>query len=180
VTDEPLALLGALADEVRLRAFAAVLLGAATSAEVAAAASLRERDAVEALVRLEGAGLVRREAATWRAQPARLRVAVAAATPERPTIDHGAGDPNEAAVLRTFLPEGRIVQIPAHESKRRVVLDHVCRVFEPGRRYPEREVNTLLRAFTDDHVTIRRYLVDYGYLARDGGEYWRIGGSVDV
>jgi hypothetical protein len=41
-------------------------------------------------------------------------------------------------------------------------------------------VNTLLRAFTDDHVTIRRYLVDYGFLAREAGEYWRIGGTVDL
>jgi hypothetical protein len=61
---------------------------------------------------------------------------VAAATPDRTYVDHGAGDPSEAAVLRTFLPEGRIVQIPAQETKRLVVLDHVCRVFEPGRRYP--------------------------------------------
>ena len=180
VSDDILALLGALADEHRLRAFAAVLLGTHDTQGIARAAGLREREAVAALVRLESAGLVSRAEGTWTARPQRLREAVAAATPDRTQVDHGAGDPGVATVLRTFLPEGRIVQIPAQESKRLVVLDHVCRVFEPGRRYPEREVDALLRAFTDDYVTVRRYLVDYGFLAREAGEYWRIGGTVEI
>jgi hypothetical protein len=53
-------------------------------------------------------------------------------------------------------------------------------VFEIGVRYPEREVDALLRAFHDDYAALRRYLVDEGFLARDHAEYWRSGGSVDV
>ncbi|MCA1823849.1 MAG: DUF2087 domain-containing protein, partial [Frankia sp.] len=69
---------------------------------------------------------------------------------------------------------------PARQAKRRVVLDHIARVFEPGVRYPEREVNAILRAFHPDYAALRRYLVDEYFLARADGEYWRIGGTVVI
>jgi len=53
-------------------------------------------------------------------------------------------------------------------------------VFEPGVKYPERDVNAILRAWHDDHAALRRYLVDEGLLDREGGQYWRSGGYVDV
>lgn len=82
-------------------------------------------------------------------------------------------------MLRTFLDaDGRIVALPAKRSKRLVLLDHVARAFEIGVRYPERDVDAVLRAFYDDHASLRRYLVDEGFLTRDHGIYWRSGGSV--
>ena len=82
-------------------------------------------------------------------------------------------------VLRTFLGEdGRIVSLPAKHSKRLVLLDHVARAFEIGVRYPERDVDAILRAFHDDHAALRRYLVDEGFLSRDHNVYWRTGGTV--
>jgi hypothetical protein len=90
----------------------------------------------------------------------------------------GRNDPK--VVLQRFMPDGRLLQMPAKRSRRLVVLDHVARTFEPGRRYPERDVNVILRAFYDDYAALRRYLVDEGFLARAGGEYWRTGGTVEV
>lgn len=82
-------------------------------------------------------------------------------------------------VLRAFLDaDGRIVRMPAKYRKRLVLLDHVARVFEPGVRYPEQQVNTLLRAFSDDVAMLRRYLVDEQFMARENGMYWRTGGTV--
>ncbi len=82
-------------------------------------------------------------------------------------------------VLRAFLDDdGRLVSVPVKHRKRLVVLDHVARVFTPGERYPEREVNVLLRAFNDDYAMLRRYLVDHGFLTRENGVYWRSGGTV--
>ena len=52
--------------------------------------------------------------------------------------------------------------------------------FEPGMRYPEREVNQILRRFHPDYAALRRYLVDEGLLSRGEGEYWRSGGPVEV
>jgi hypothetical protein len=84
-------------------------------------------------------------------------------------------------VLRAFLDEdGRLTALPAKRGKRLVVLDLVARVFEPGVRYPETEVNALLRAFHDDVAALRRYLVDEGFLDRHAGVYWRTGGTVEL
>jgi hypothetical protein len=86
----------------------------------------------------------------------------------------------EARVLATFVKDGRIVTMPAKRAKRLVVLDHVSQAFEPGRTYPEAEVNERLRAFHDDVAALRRYLVDEGFLSREAGTYWRTGGTVPV
>lgn len=88
--------------------------------------------------------------------------------------------PDRDVVLSRFMPGGWIDQMPAKRSRRLVVLDHVARAFEPGRRYPEAEVNVVLRAFFADYAALRRYLVDEGFLAREGGEYWRTGGTVEL
>lgn len=83
------------------------------------------------------------------------------------------------AVLRLFLADdGTLRTIPARHAKRLVVLDHLARVFEIGVRYPESEVNALLRAFHPDVAALRRYLVDDGFLTRAVGVYWRSGGTV--
>ncbi|MFJ8962066.1 DUF2087 domain-containing protein [Lentzea sp. NPDC102401] len=45
----------------------------------------------------------------------------------------------------------------------------------PRTYYEEKEINERLKAWCDggelDHVTIRRYLVDFGLLERGGGMY---------
>ncbi len=175
---DPRAVLGHLADETRLRTFAAVVLGARDTGEIAARAELSERDVLKALTRLSSAGLVERNLGGWVARPHVMAESVAAASERVEPMDHGVDDPAEAAVLRTFMPEGRLTQIPTTRSKRLVILDHVCRVFEPGERYSEREVVALLRVFHDDHAALRRYLVDEGFLSRGGGVYWRSGETV--
>ena len=75
------------------------------------------------------------------------------------------------------MPNGRLEQMPAKRSRRLVVLDQVARTFEPGYRYPEREVNDVLRTFWPDYAALRRYLVDEGFLDRADGVYWRAGGT---
>jgi hypothetical protein len=86
--------------------------------------------------------------------------------------------------LRPFIRDGRLIRLPAKRSRRLAVLDYLAQSFEPGRRFPEREVDVVLRALCEggevDHVTVRRYLVDEGMLSRDHGMYWRSGGWVDV
>lgn len=90
------------------------------------------------------------------------------------------GDPGTDAVLRRFLVDGRLVTIPAARAKRLKVLQHIVVAFEPGVRYPEREVNAVLRAWHSDYATLRRHLVDEDLLAREAGVYWRAGGPVAI
>jgi hypothetical protein len=171
----PEVLVGLLAEPVRMRVFAAVVLGASTPTEVAEQTNLTAREVVEALRRLSHGGLV---SGTGTALAARLEIfkesaRERAAQPVAQPLDE---DRVKAAVLRTFLVDGRLVSIPAAKGKRRIVLEHIAAAFEPGVRYPEREVNAILRAWHADHAALRRYLVDEELLNRDAGVYWRIGG----
>jgi hypothetical protein len=165
------AIVGLLAEPERLRVLAALVLGARTPADVAAATGLEARAVGRALQKLQAAGLV--DESGVRVELFKEAARAAAPAPE------GTGD-----VIARFVRDGRLLSLPAQESKRRLVLEHVAQSFEPGRRYPEREVDAVLRAWTEggatDHAALRRYLVDHQLLSREGGEYWRSGGWVDV
>lgn len=177
---DPLRLLGLLAGEGRLSVFAALVLGASSVDDIARRTGLSAKDVIRALSQLERGRLVVRDGAVWTAVPDVLRRCVSAAQPQAPPGDFGDLPAGEVGALRAFVADGRITSMPAQSAKRRALLDHVARVFEPGVRYTEGEVNAVLRAFYDDHVTLRRYLVDEGFLSRDHGEYWRSGGTVDI
>lgn len=75
------------------------------------------------------------------------------------------------AVLRAFFDGLRLRQIPASRKKRVIVLRRLLERFAPGRTYQESEVNDLLREAHDDVATLRRELVDYGFMVRDRGIY---------
>ncbi len=171
---------GLLADEDRLRVFAALALGERSLGDVALRADVSLPRAVRALKRLEKGGAVCRDGHDWVLDRALIAErARSAATPSAAYVEDGL-DPAAAAVLRAFVQDGRLTRLPAMRSKRLVVLDHVAKVFEIGVRYPEREVDALLRAFHPDYAALRRHLVDEGFLARQDGIYWRAGGSVEL
>jgi ADP-ribose pyrophosphatase YjhB (NUDIX family) len=172
-------LVGLLAEPERLRVVSALALGAATIGEVAAAAELDQRDVVRALRRLERAGLVSRDKDQLTLQAGLFKQAAREAAPDEPGEPLSA-DPATDAVLRAFTRDGRITSIPVQRARRRLLLEHVAAAFEPGVRYPERDVNAILRAWYPDHATLRRYLVDELLLDRAEGMYWRIGGPVAV
>jgi len=92
----------------------------------------------------------------------------------------GAASEDEEMVLRTFFRNGRLTELPAKRSKRRIVLERIAIEFDPGRHYDEDEVNVTVGRFFADHAALRRALVDEGFLDRDHGTYWRSGGPVDV
>jgi hypothetical protein len=86
-----------------------------------------------------------------------------------------------AKVLRSFFAGELLTAMPRQGRKRRIVLEHVVQRFEPGRRYDETEVNLALRqVWPRDVAALRRYLVDERLLDRADGQYWRIGGPVEV
>lgn len=93
--------------------------------------------------------------------------------PDHPYPDHERGS-FEDKVLRAFTDAGRITAFPSQEKKRRVLIDYVSTAFEPGRRYPEKEVNEILERFNEDTAYMRRSMVDYGIMEREGGggAYW--------
>jgi hypothetical protein len=169
-------LVGLLADEDRRRVVAALVLGATTFDGVVSVVGLEAARVGKALTRLAAASLLGR----GEDGSLELRVgAFAEAARDRPKPEPPPADDDEV-VLRRFVHGGRLVAIPTQRSKRLVVLDRMAQEFEPGRRYPEQQVNQVLGRWHADTAALRRYLVDEGFLDRAGGEYWRAGGSVEV
>ncbi|MGA7741117.1 MAG: metalloregulator ArsR/SmtB family transcription factor [Polyangia bacterium] len=96
--------------------------------------------------------------------------------PARPASEQGLSD-FDRKVLATFTTsDGRIKAFPMQERKFRVLLRHVLPAFNHGVRYTEKRVNEILSKYNDDTARLRRWLVDFGYMAREGGggKYWRI------
>ena len=84
-------------------------------------------------------------------------------------------DAYDRKVLADFtLPDGRLKEIPAQRRKLEVVLRHAARIFEPGIKYSEKQVNRKLAGFHEDTATLRRELVGYGLMKREAGGkfYW--------
>jgi hypothetical protein len=182
----PRELLALLAEPDRLKVLAAVALGATYLPDVAEYAGLDPKSAAKAISRLVAGGLVEGGGGEgYRVRYETLREAA------RPPADES--EPAEELgneVLRRFISKGRLLAMPAAHGKRRVVLDHLAGLFEPGRRYPEPEVNELLGRYHPDYALLRRYLVDDGFLdradelapsgSRSVKVYWRTGGTVDT
>jgi hypothetical protein len=179
----PGAVLASLGDDTRLRVFSAVVLGAGSEDSVMTATGLDRRQVRRALGRLSDAGLViGLEDGELSVVVERLRHSARLAGRMRPADDAKelGATPEQAAALRGFLVDGRLVSIPAARGKRMVLLDFLAQRFEPGKVYPERKVNLLLGRVHDDFAALRRYLVDEEFLERRGGFYWRSGGSFDL
>jgi hypothetical protein len=83
----------------------------------------------------------------------------------------------EQRVMDTFTsPDGRITAFPVQEKKFLVLVRHALKAFEPGIKYTEKRVNQILKEYNEDTARLRRSLVEYKYMAREGGggKYWRI------
>ena len=81
-------------------------------------------------------------------------------------------DPAEH-LRHAFVRDGRLIALP----RRRPLLLAACALlterFERDRLYDEAEVNAFLADDAPDPATLRRLLVDHGYLGRRNGTYWR-------
>jgi hypothetical protein len=163
-------LTGLLGDEERLRVVAAITLGAQTVDDIADASGLEAGDVRRVLQRLVAAGLVDRQDG-FRVDVAAFR---SAGRERPPRVRELPGATREQArVLRNFVEDGRLRSVPVRASQRRVVLEYVAGRFEERVDYTEREVNELLARYHDDYASLRRYLVDEGFLTRAAGVYRR-------
>jgi DNA-binding MarR family transcriptional regulator len=80
----------------------------------------------------------------------------------------------EDKVLRTYVIDGRLAQIPTKRKKLLVILRWLADKFELDRRYPEAELNEIIKQCHPDYASLRRDMVDLGFMARDHGIYWRV------
>lgn len=79
-------------------------------------------------------------------------------------------------VFRDYFNGRRLKHIPTKQSKLLVILRWLAEKFAPGVQYTEQEVNAILKTVHPDYARLRRELVDFRLLAREGGGglYWRV------
>lgn len=163
-------LCGLLAEPSRLRTYSAVVLGATTPEQVAGSTGLTAPVVHKALQRLAKGGLITDSPSGLHADEGAFKDAVREGRPEREPLDP---DPDRDAVLKSFIRDGRLTIFPTVPAKFRIVLEYIVTSFEPGRSYPESEVNELLNRWHPDHAALRRELVDAGLLSRSDSIYVR-------
>jgi hypothetical protein len=75
-------------------------------------------------------------------------------------------------ILENFLAkDGRLKTIPAQRKKKLIILYHIARGFEVGRKYHEKEVNEYIKKFHEDYATIRREFIMSQIMYRENGYY---------
>lgn len=160
----------ALADPARLRILGYLAERPCAGHELAAQLSLTPPTISHHMRKLTDAGLVtatteaQSRIYTLRTDELRLLASTATAAVEQE-------DGDEARTLRAFFDGDRLKQIPAQRKKRVVILRHLLTRFNPGQEYVEREVNDILKVANEDFATLRRELIDYGFMTRDKGIY---------
>lgn len=78
-------------------------------------------------------------------------------------------------VIKNYINEnGSLKSYPSKEKKKIIVLEQLARSFTIGKIYSEKEINIILSRVHEDYVTIRRALIEYGFLSRsdDCKNYW--------
>lgn len=102
--------------------------------------------------------------------------------PEQITIvdDADAGTAWERKVLRDFFDGERLKEIPASRKKRLVILAWLAERFARDRRYPEAELNAIIKRHHADTATLRRELIGTGLMTREDGIYWRLDNPGDA
>jgi len=68
----------------------------------------------------------------------------------------------------------RLKTFSSKEKKKLVILSVIAEQFDKGRKYSEQEINSFLKSVYGDYATLRRYLIEYGFMERTKNckEYW--------
>jgi hypothetical protein len=164
-----------LADADRLKIAGLLGVEALSASQVAERLGMKQSEAAHHLDVLVEAGLAHKEGAAYlldsRALEMQSRRMLAQSHPPAPQYE---GDDFEVKTLRAYFNrDGTLKSIPNQNKKLMVILNHLAKDFERGVKYPESQVNQMLRRYHEDHAALRRYMVDNGQLQREKGIYWR-------
>jgi Uncharacterized protein conserved in bacteria len=77
-------------------------------------------------------------------------------------------------IINSYFKGKELKTFPASEKKKIVILQQIIKNFDSRKKYSEKEVNDVLKTIFEDFATIRRYLIEYGFMDRktDCTEYW--------
>lgn len=93
------------------------------------------------------------------------------------TIDdrYNITDKERKDTIAAYIDEnGALKTYPSKEKKKIIVLTEITNNFAKGKTYSEKEINRILQRIYEDYATIRRALVEYGFVERtnDCSSYW--------
>ena len=181
LNEELLAFFKALSDADRLKILGLLAVEPRTVGQVAGLLHLKPSNAMRQLDRLKEIEIICEQDGFYRLDTASLEVrSRRLLSGLRPSVDleDFEGEDYDRKVLNDFLlPDGSLMSIPVQHKKLMVVLRYIVQAFEPGERYPEKHVNVILRRYSTDAASLRRYLVDEGFMQRSSGIYWRVDGE---
>ncbi|AFM40731.1 hypothetical protein Desaci_1743 [Desulfosporosinus acidiphilus SJ4] len=80
-------------------------------------------------------------------------------------------------ILHKLFPEGlegHLETFSVKEKYKLIVLQQIAKRFQANNVYTEKDINQILKNVYPDFATLRRYLIEYGFLQRtpDGSRYW--------
>ncbi len=177
--DQLLRFFQVFSNESRLKLIGHLAGGEKSVGELADVLNLKEPTVSHHLAELKGIGLVSARAeGTMRIYRLETKALEAIskdifARPNLAALVKPSELTEEERILRTWVKDGRIVDIPAQEKKKQFLIRWVARQIDPARRWTEREFSEWLSQFNEDYAFLRRYLVDNHYMARENGIYWR-------
>jgi hypothetical protein len=72
-----------------------------------------------------------------------------------------------------FRPDGTLITIPVKLAKKLAILRHIASELSPDTKYPEKQLNEIIAKYHDATAALRRHMIEYGILERDGESvYW--------
>ncbi len=177
----PLRLLKVLAHESRLKLVGILANQECSVGELATLLKLKEPTVSHHLAKLKEIGLVGMRAEGnihiyWLDSEA-----LHGMTQKMFTFEQIAAPPSDVAyeaweqkLLNSFLDGERLRDIPTSRKKRLVILKWLANQFARDVKYPEREVNELIKRHHPDYATLRRELIINRLMQREQGIYWRL------
>lgn len=81
---------------------------------------------------------------------------------------------DKETVIKNYIVNDKIIKIPRAEKKKIIILQYLLLKFQTNKRYTEKQVNEIIKNMNEDFVSLRRYLIQYGFMDRedDGSAYW--------
>ncbi|MCA0458663.1 MAG: metalloregulator ArsR/SmtB family transcription factor [Chloroflexi bacterium] len=190
-SEDLLKLLKAVADENRLRMVSLLSERAYTVSELAGVFDLTEPTVSHHVSKLHAAGLLRlkmegnqrfysineKRLSTFKFYVNAIEqrfTKLEKAKPDTTWIEALDWSESDKKILRDYTRDGKLVQMPVKDAKALVILRWLVTKFEQGKQYTEKQINTILGEAHEDYATLRRTLVDYGYMRRErgGSVYW--------
>ncbi|MBI5955268.1 MAG: metalloregulator ArsR/SmtB family transcription factor [Chloroflexi bacterium] len=183
MSEEVVAFFKALADANRLKIVGLLAQQPYSVEELAALLNLKASTVSHHLAKLSQAGLVSAKADSYynvyqldeKALESKSRNVFSQENLAASVMDVDADAYDNKVIADYSNKDGSLKTIPAQRKKLEAILRHVVKAFEPGKRYSEKQVNEMLAKYHEDTASLRRELVGYGLMRREGGggDYWR-------